>query len=36
MMTAHKLFLYRRDEGGFEGWVEKRLKWSRTTACITT
>ena len=29
---AHGLFRYRRDEGGFAGWVEKRLKMSRRTA----
>jgi hypothetical protein len=29
---ARKLFLYKRDEGGFEGWVESRLRYSRTTA----
>jgi hypothetical protein len=29
---AHGIFLYKRDEGGFEGWVEARLKISRSTA----
>jgi hypothetical protein len=29
---AHKLFLYRRDEGGFQGWVEDRLGFSRAHA----
>jgi hypothetical protein len=29
---AHGLFRYRRDEGDFAGWVEKRLKMSRRTA----
>ena len=26
------LFLYRRDEGGFQGWVERRLGYSRSHA----
>jgi hypothetical protein len=29
---AHKIFRYRRDEGGFGGWVETRLGYSRQTA----
>ena len=32
LAEAHGLFLYRRDEGGFGGWVEKRLRMSRSTA----
>ena len=32
LAEAHKLFLYKRDEGGFEGWVEQRLSMSRATA----
>ena len=32
LAEAHKLFLYKRDEGGFTGWVEKRLKISERTA----
>jgi hypothetical protein len=32
LVEAHKLFLYKRDEGGFEGWVEQRLSMSRATA----
>jgi hypothetical protein len=32
LAEAHKLFLYKRDEGGFQGWVETRLKFSRRTA----
>ena len=32
LAEAHKLFLYKRDEGGFEGWVEKRLSMSHETA----
>ena len=32
LTQAHELFLYKRDEGGFEGWVENRLKMSRRTA----
>jgi hypothetical protein len=26
------MFRYNRDEGGFQGWVERRLRWSRPTA----
>src|SRR5262245_13931955 len=29
---AHEIFRYRRDEGGFAGWVERRLGYSRQTA----
>jgi hypothetical protein len=29
---VHEQFLYRRDEGGFQGWVESRLGYSRTQA----
>src|SRR5712671_1468084 len=29
---ARDLFRYRRDEGGFAGWVESRLQYSRQTA----
>jgi hypothetical protein len=29
---AHRLFLYKRDEGGFGGWVAKRVRMSRKTA----
>lgn len=29
---ARDIFRYRRDEGGFAGWVESRLRWSRQTA----
>jgi hypothetical protein len=29
---VHGQFLYRRDEGGFRGWVESRLGYSRTHA----
>jgi hypothetical protein len=29
---AHEIFRYRRDEGGFGGWVETRLGYSRQTA----
>ena len=29
---AHELFLNRRDEGGFQGWVETRLGYSRSQA----
>ena len=32
LADAHKLFLYKRDEGGFEGWVAKRLRIKRSTA----
>ena len=32
LAEAHRLFLYKRGEGGFEGWVEKRLTMSRRTA----
>ena len=31
LAEAHELFRYRRDEGGFAGWVEKRLRYSRAT-----
>jgi hypothetical protein len=30
--AAHELFLYRRDEGGFQGWAEDRLGFSRAHA----
>jgi hypothetical protein len=29
---AHEMFLYRRDEGGFQGWTENRLGYSRSHA----
>jgi hypothetical protein len=29
---VHKIFKYRRDEGGFTGWMEKRLGWSSSQA----
>jgi hypothetical protein len=29
---AHELFLYKRDEGGFTGWVQARLGYSSSTA----
>jgi hypothetical protein len=29
---VHEQFLYRRDKGGFQGWVESRLGYSRTQA----
>ena len=32
LAQAHELFLYVRDEGGFTGWVEKRLGYSTSTA----
>jgi hypothetical protein len=32
MTKAHELFLYHRDEGGFTGWVQKRLGYSSSTA----
>jgi hypothetical protein len=32
LAKAHELFLYRRDEGGFQGWVERRLGYSRSHA----
>jgi hypothetical protein len=32
LAEAHGLFRYRRDEGGFGGWVESRLTISRQTA----
>jgi hypothetical protein len=32
LSEAHELFLYRRDEGGFQGWVEDRLGYSRSKA----
>lgn len=32
LAKAHALFLYRRDEGGFQGWVERRLGYSRSKA----
>ena len=32
LAEARELFRYRRDEGGFGGWVESRLRYSRQTA----
>jgi hypothetical protein len=32
LAEARDIFRYRRDEGGFSGWVEKRLHYSRSTA----
>jgi hypothetical protein len=32
LAKAHELFRYRRDEGGFRGWVENRLDYSRSHA----
>jgi hypothetical protein len=32
LAKAHEIFRYRRDEGGFTGWVESRLKISSSTA----
>jgi hypothetical protein len=32
LAKAHELFLYWRDEGGFQGWVERRLGFSRSHA----
>jgi hypothetical protein len=32
LAKAHELFRYRRDEGGFQGWVENRLDYSRSHA----
>jgi hypothetical protein len=32
LRRADRLFLYKRDEGGFGGWVAKRLRMSRKTA----
>jgi hypothetical protein len=32
LAKAHRLFRYRRDEGGFRGWVKKRLGCSRSKA----
>jgi hypothetical protein len=32
LAEARDLFRYRRDEGGFAGWVEARLTFSRQTA----
>jgi hypothetical protein len=32
LAEAHDLFSYRRDEGGFQGWVENRLGYSRSKA----
>jgi hypothetical protein len=32
LAKAHGIFRYRRDEGGFAGWVENRLKLSSSTA----
>ena len=32
LAEAHELFRYKRDEGGFAGWVETRLRYSRATA----
>jgi hypothetical protein len=32
LAEARDIFRYRRDEGGFSGWVETRLHYSRSTA----
>jgi len=32
LAEARDIFCYRRDEGGFGGWVETRLRYSRSTA----
>jgi hypothetical protein len=32
LAKARDIFRYRRDEGGFAGWVETRLRYSRQTA----
>jgi hypothetical protein len=32
LAEAHEIFRYRHDEGGFQGWVERRLTFSRRTA----
>jgi hypothetical protein len=32
LVEARDIFRYRRDEGGFGGWVETRLHYSRSTA----
>jgi site-specific DNA-methyltransferase (adenine-specific) len=32
LTEAHEIFLYRRDVGGFTGWVERRLMFSVATA----
>ena len=32
LAKAHELFLYRRDEGGFQGWAKNRLGYSRSKA----
>lgn len=32
LADAREIFRYRRDEGGFTGWVEARLKFSQSTA----
>jgi hypothetical protein len=32
LAEARDIFRYRRDEGGFGGWVETRLRYSRSTA----
>jgi hypothetical protein len=32
LAEVHQQHLYRRDEGGFQGWVERRLRMSRSTA----
>lgn len=32
LAEAREIFRYRRDEGGFGGWVESRLHYSRATA----
>ena len=32
LAEAHGIFRYRRDEGGFGGWVEARLRLARSTA----
>jgi len=31
LADVHRQYLYRRDEGGFQGWVESRLSMSRRT-----
>jgi phage N-6-adenine-methyltransferase len=32
LAEAHEIFRYQHDEGGFQGWVERRLTFSRRTA----
>jgi hypothetical protein len=32
LAEVHQQHLYRRDEGGFQGWIERRLRMSRSTA----